>query len=212
MKALVYHGNRDLRLESVPDPEPGAGDVRLRMDYCGICATDVEEYVYGPKFIFHDEPNPLTGKKTPLITGHEITGTVEKLGAGVSGLSVGDRVVLDTILTCGECWWCRAGRRYQCDRMAVAGFGVDGGLAEYLVWPASHAITLPGHRQQRRGRAGRAGVRRTPCRAAGHDRARPDGRGPRGGYGRHADNAGGEVAGSPRNSRRYTADEPGSGG
>ena len=97
MKALVYHGNRDLRLESVPDPEPGDGDVRLRMDYCGICATDVEEYVYGPKFIFHDEPNPLTGKKTPMITGHEITGTVEKLGDGVSGLSVGERVVLDTI-------------------------------------------------------------------------------------------------------------------
>ena len=143
MKALVYHGNRDLRLESVPDPEPGAGDIRLRMDYCGICATDVEEYVYGPKFIFHDEPNPLTGKKTPMITGHEITGTIEKLGSGVSGLSVGDRVVLDTMLTCEECWWCRAGRRYQCDRMAVAGFGLDGGLAEYLVWPASHAIPLP---------------------------------------------------------------------
>jgi (R,R)-butanediol dehydrogenase/meso-butanediol dehydrogenase/diacetyl reductase len=143
MKALVYHGNRDLRLECVPDPEPGAGDIRLRMDYCGICATDVEEYVYGPKFIFHDEPNPLTGKKTPMITGHEITGTIEKLGSGVSGLSVGDRVVLDTMLTCEECWWCRAGRRYQCDRMAVAGFGLDGGLAEYLVWPASHAIPLP---------------------------------------------------------------------
>ena len=143
MKALVYHGNRDLRLESVPDPEPGADDIRLRMDYCGICATDVEEYVYGPKFIFHDEPNPLTGKKTPMITGHEITGTIEKLGSGVSGLSVGDRVVLDTMLTCEECWWCRAGRRYQCDRMAVAGFGLDGGLAEYLVWPASHAIPLP---------------------------------------------------------------------
>ena len=143
MKALVYHGNRDLRLESVPDPKPGAGDIRLRMDYCGICATDVEEYVYGPKFIFHDEPNPLTGKKTPMITGHEITGTIEKLGSGVSGLSVGDRVVLDTMLTCEECWWCLAGRRYQCDRMAVAGFGLDGGLAEYLVWPASHAIPLP---------------------------------------------------------------------
>ena len=143
MKALVYHGNRDLRLESVPDPEPGPGDIRLRMDYCGICATDVEEYVYGPKFIFHDEPNPLTGRSTPMITGHEITGTVEKLGDGVSGPSVGQRVVLDTLLTCGECWWCRAGVRYQCDQMAVAGFGLDGGLAEYLVWPASQAIALP---------------------------------------------------------------------
>ena len=85
MKALVYHGNRDLRLEAIPDPEPGPGEVRLRIDYCGICATDVEEYVYGPNHIYHDKPNPLTGKQAPLVVGHETSGTVEKLGAGVSG-------------------------------------------------------------------------------------------------------------------------------
>ena len=143
MKALVYHGNRDLRLESVPDPEPSEGEVRLRIDYCGICATDVEEYVYGPKFIFHDEPNALTGKKTPIVTGHEITGTIEKLGDGVSGLSIGDRAVIDSLLTCGKCSWCRSGRQYLCAQLAVVGFGLDGGLAEYLVWPASHIIRLP---------------------------------------------------------------------
>ena len=143
MKALVYHGTRDLRLESVPDPEPGEGEVRLRIDYCGICATDVEEYVYGPKFIFHDEPNALTGRKTPIITGHETTGTVEKLGDGVSGLSVGDRVVIDSLLTCETCFWCRNGQQYLCAALAVVGFGLDGGLAEYLVWPASHIIRLP---------------------------------------------------------------------
>ena len=143
MKALVYHGNRDLRLEAVPDPEPGPGEVRLRIDYCGICATDVEEYVYGPNHIYHDEPNPLTGRKTPIVVGHETTGTVEQLGDGVSGLSIGDRAVIDGVLTCGKCWWCRHDREYLCAQAAIVGFGLDGGLAEYMVWPASHVIRLP---------------------------------------------------------------------
>ena len=143
MKALVYHGNKDLRLETVPDPTPGPGDILLRIDYCGICATDIEEYLYGPVFIFGDEPNPITGKKVPLITGHEITGTVDQTGQGVSNVGVGDRVALNTVLTCGDCWWCRNGAEVQCPAMAVAGFALDGGLAEYMVWPASEAIPLP---------------------------------------------------------------------
>ena len=143
MKALVYHGNRDLRLETVPDPAPGPGDVRLRIDYCGICATDIEEYLYGPVFIFGDEPNPITGKKMPLVTGHEITATVDALGPSVSNVGVGDRVALNTVLTCGSCWWCKNGAEVQCPAMAVAGFALDGGLAEYMVWPAAEAIPLP---------------------------------------------------------------------
>ena len=51
MKAMVYHGNKDLRYETVDEPSPGPGEVKLRIDYCGICATDIEEYIYGPKFI-----------------------------------------------------------------------------------------------------------------------------------------------------------------
>ena len=64
MKALVYHGNHDLRIQNVPYPEMGLSDAILKIDYCGICATDVEEYVYGPKFIFHDYPNPITDGRT----------------------------------------------------------------------------------------------------------------------------------------------------
>ena len=76
MKALVYHGNKDLRLEDRPEPSPSDNEVKLRVDYCGICATDIEEYLYGPVFISGDEPNLVTGKKMPFITGHEITGTI----------------------------------------------------------------------------------------------------------------------------------------
>ena len=141
MKALVYHGNKDLRLEAVPEPVPAPGEIKLRIDYCGICATDIEEYLYGPKFIFGDAPNILTGKSVPLITGHEITGTVVE-GSG-EGVAEGDRVVLNTVLTCGTCHGCLTGQKTQCPNMATAGFARDGGLAEYMVWPASEAIRLP---------------------------------------------------------------------
>ena len=141
MKALVYHGNKDLRLEAVPEPVPAPGEIKLRIDYCGICATDIEEYLYGPKFIFGDAPNILTGKSVPLITGHEITGTVVK--ASGDGVAEGDRVVLNTVLTCGKCHGCLTGQKTQCPNMATAGFARDGGLAEYMVWPASEAIRLP---------------------------------------------------------------------
>ena len=144
MKAMVYHGNRDLRLESVPDPIPGSGEVRLRVDYCGICATDIEEYVYGPAFISHDSPNPLTGRRMPLITGHEVTGTVDETGEGVTSVDVGARVVIDGILSCGKCWWCVHHQETWCPSMAAVGFATDGGLAEV------HGVAgIPGHRVAR---------------------------------------------------------------
>ena len=143
MRALVYHGNKDLRLETVSDPKPGPGEVKLRVDYCGICATDIEEYLYGPKFISSDPPNPLTGRSIPLITGHELTATVVEASPGVEGVERGQRTVIDGVLTCGECRWCTSGRTQQCPSMAPVGFGADGGLAEYLVWPASHLVPLP---------------------------------------------------------------------
>ena len=142
MRALVYHGNQDLRLETVPDPVPGPAEVRLRIDYCGICATDIEEYVYGPKFI-SAEPSPITGKGMPLVVGHEMTGTVVETGGDVTGVAVGDRVVLNGCLTCGECGPCRSGADVQCSSMAGVGFAIDGGLAEQMVWKASQVVKLP---------------------------------------------------------------------
>ena len=80
MKALVYHGNRDVRYEDTPDPTPSENDALIKIDYCGICATDIEEYQLGPKFIEHERPNQLTGRMLPIIIGHELTGTVVDLG------------------------------------------------------------------------------------------------------------------------------------
>ena len=112
MKALVYHGNKDLRVEEVLEPETQQGQVKLAVDFCGICATDIEEYLYGPVFISGDAPNPVTGKMMPLVTGHEITGTVIEIAPGVSNISIGDRVALNGILTCEnrDQAWVRAAR------------------------------------------------------------------------------------------------------
>lgn len=135
MKAMVYHGNRDLRLESVPDPIPSRGEALLKVDYCGICATDIEEYVYGPKF--------LDSEKIPIITGHEVTATVVESPRAADRLGPGTRVALNTVLTCGTCFWCRDGETQQCEKFTVVGFDRDGGLAEYLAWSADELIPLP---------------------------------------------------------------------
>ena len=135
MKAMVYHGNRDLRLETVPDPSPAAGEALLKVDYCGICATDIEEYVYGPKFLDED--------KMPIITGHEVTATVVEAPRGADRVGPGTRVALNTVLTCGTCFWCSMGETQQCEQFTVVGFDRDGGLAEYLTWPADELIPLP---------------------------------------------------------------------
>ena len=144
MKALVYHGNRDLRVQDWPDPTPRPGEALLRVDYCGICATDIEEYLYGPAFIAWEEPNPVTGKKMPMVTGHEITATVLEVNAHDSEVAPGDRVVINGVLTCGTCYWCTNGEPTQCPGMAAVGFGIDGGLAERLVWRSDQLVKIPG--------------------------------------------------------------------
>lgn len=145
MKAVVFHGLEDIRVEDVPEPSPGAGQVKLRNAYCGICGTDIHLY-YDPATSGSDltQPHPLTGAMSPQILGHEFSGTVVELGAGVTGLAVGDRVACYPVYWCGECPSCLAGRHACCPKAGFHGVtSHGGGLATFTTVLAEQCIVLP---------------------------------------------------------------------
>ena len=143
MYAAVYYGPRDLRLESVPEPLPGPGDVKLRVFFNGICGSDLHEYYDGP-ITTRTTPHPLTGVKNPVILGHELSGEVVSCGAGVDDLAPGDLVAVEPLETCGGCLWCATGQYNHCPDLALHGYNrSSGGLAEYCVVRRAMAHRLP---------------------------------------------------------------------
>ncbi|HEY3730805.1 MAG TPA: alcohol dehydrogenase catalytic domain-containing protein [Steroidobacteraceae bacterium] len=142
MYAAVYHGRNDLRLESVAEPEPGPGDVKLRVHYNGICGSDLHELYDGP-ITTRTTPHELTGVQNPVILGHELCGEVVALGPDVADLSHGDLVSVEPFETCGCCLYCGSGQYNHCPKLALHGYNRPGGLAEYTVIKRSMAHRLP---------------------------------------------------------------------
>jgi (R,R)-butanediol dehydrogenase / meso-butanediol dehydrogenase / diacetyl reductase len=144
MKAAVWYQQKDIRVEEFPDPEsPGFDQVRLRVQWCGICGTDLEEYLQGPLFIPVGKPNPLTGRQAPMIMGHEFVGEIIETGKGVTDLSIGDHVAVDTLLHCGHCYYCQRHMVSLCESLAIMGLSTDGGLAEYINAPRYMLFKYP---------------------------------------------------------------------
>ena len=124
MLAAVYRGVNDVRVEAVPVPEIGAGELLVKIHTCGICGTDLKKIATG-------------SHAAPRIFGHEMSGTVVKTGAGVSAFNAGDRVMVFHHIPCGECYYCRFKVYAQCIVYkkvgATAGFEPSGGgFAEYI--------------------------------------------------------------------------------
>jgi (R,R)-butanediol dehydrogenase/meso-butanediol dehydrogenase/diacetyl reductase len=143
MLAARLHGAGDLRIDELPLPEPGPGEVRLRVACGGLCGTDVHYYFSGPT---RDAtvPHPLTGATLPQVLGHEFAGTVDRIGAEVTSVALRDRVCVEPLYTCGECERCRGGYRHLCRLSASHGLSAPGGgLAEYTVVPAGFLHPLP---------------------------------------------------------------------
>jgi len=107
--------------------------VLVKVAACGVCHTDLH-------YLDHGVP---TFKEPPMIPGHEISGTVAELGAGVEKPAVGTPVLVPAVLTCGQCEACRRGRENICRNMVMVGNNIDGGYAEYLTVPAKDLIPLP---------------------------------------------------------------------
>jgi (R,R)-butanediol dehydrogenase/meso-butanediol dehydrogenase/diacetyl reductase len=117
--------------------------VLLEILLCGVCGTDLEEFRHGPITIRVGVPHPLTGQASPVTLGHEILGRVIARGDSVTGLRIGDRVVPDGGLSCGDCPDCRAGHPTLCARLASIGLHRDGGLAERVIVPGSMCVPVP---------------------------------------------------------------------
>lgn len=134
MRAMRLHAaGRPLALERLPLPEPGHGEVRVRVLACGVCRTDL-----------HVVDGELTGPRLPLIPGHEIVGEVAARGEGVTDLALGQRVGVPWLgWTCGECEPCLAGRENLCERAEFTGYTRDGGYAEHCVADARYCFPLP---------------------------------------------------------------------
>jgi alcohol dehydrogenase, propanol-preferring len=135
--AMLREIGKPITMEDVATPAPGAGEVLIKVEACGVCHSDLH-LADGD----WDLLRPIT--KVPLILGHEVAGTVAALGEGVTQLKVGDRVGVPWIFwTCGECEFCKEGRETLCLKQKITGCTVDGGFAEYMVAPATHAAPLP---------------------------------------------------------------------
>jgi 2-desacetyl-2-hydroxyethyl bacteriochlorophyllide A dehydrogenase len=131
--AFRRFGPNEARLVEAPRPEPGPGELLLRPRASGICGTDLH--------VLHGEG--LAGIPVPLTMGHEVCGEVVGLGPGVSAPRVGDRVVVEPLLPCGGCYFCRRGHPNVCPAMSHLGVWRDGNFAEYVTVPADRATRLP---------------------------------------------------------------------
>ncbi|MCX4815175.1 alcohol dehydrogenase catalytic domain-containing protein [Streptomyces sp. NBC_01239] len=143
MKALRWHGARDLRLEEVPDPPgPQPHEAVVEVSWCGVCGTDLHEFLEGPHMI-RSGPHPLTGAEPPLALGHEFSGTVLALGGDIPGIAVGDRVTADPVWRCGVCYWCTRGEYHICPKSGSVGLASSGAFAERVTVPLAGLTRLP---------------------------------------------------------------------
>jgi len=138
MKAMILHNPRPveedpLSEEEVPRPVPGAGEILIQVNACGVCHTDL-----------HTVEGELPLPMLPLIPGHQVAGRVEMLGSGVTQFETGDRVGVPWLYwTCGKCEYCRSGMENLCDNARFTGLHANGGYAEFMVAPADFSYALP---------------------------------------------------------------------
>jgi len=138
MKAMVLNTagpvtSNPLRLVDVPRPEPGQGEVLIKVKACGVCHTDLH--------IVEGEIPPV---KLPIIPGHQVVGEIETLGQGAKRFVIGERVGVPWLhSTCGKCEFCKRGEENLCEQARFAGYHVDGGYAEYIRAPEGFCYRIP---------------------------------------------------------------------
>jgi (R,R)-butanediol dehydrogenase/meso-butanediol dehydrogenase/diacetyl reductase len=144
MRAVRLHGRGDIRLEEVPAPSSlGPREVLVKPRFCGICGTDLHEYVEGARVV-PSKPHPMTGAMLPQILGHELSADVIDVGTEVIDTKRGDRISVMPEISCGRCYYCRRGWNHLCTYHACVGLSwAWGGFAEYAVVPEYCVVVLP---------------------------------------------------------------------
>jgi len=137
MKALMFYGPHDVQYTDVETPEPEAGEVLIKVKAVSICGSDLSGY-----------KGESSMRVPPLIMGHEFSGEIVKSGDGVKDVKIGERVIVETNLFCGECADCRAGFSNVCDNRKIIGTTMkagsyNGAMADYVVAPAEKIMSLP---------------------------------------------------------------------
>jgi L-iditol 2-dehydrogenase len=140
LKAAVFHGPNELKLEEVKKPEIDVHEVLLRVKASAVCGTDVRIF----------EGKKTKGVRTPSIIGHELVGTIEEVGAQVKGFFEGERVGVMPVIPCRKCYYCLNGRENVCENRTAIGYEYDGGFAEYVKIPstaleAGNLVKIPDH-------------------------------------------------------------------
>lgn len=133
MKATYFLGTGRFETKDVELRAPGEGEVTVKVAACGICGTDVHIY-HGDKGSAEVAP--------PVVLGHEFAGVVEKVGAKVSTIKVGDHVTIDPNIYCGKCHYCKSGKKNMCENLSAIGVNKDGGFEEKCVVPETQCYQL----------------------------------------------------------------------
>ncbi|KAF2673289.1 GroES-like protein [Microthyrium microscopicum] len=142
MKAIRFHGRKDLRLDEIPIPELKSDDIKIKPAYVGICGTDLHEYEDGP-IVIPSTSHRVTGEQLPLTLGHEFSGVVYEVGSAVTSYKPGDRVVVQPVIYDGTCGACKQAQINCCYNMGFIGTSSAGGLAEFIVVKESFLFRLP---------------------------------------------------------------------
>jgi (R,R)-butanediol dehydrogenase/meso-butanediol dehydrogenase/diacetyl reductase len=144
MKALRFHGARDLRIEDIAaPPQPGPGEVLVKVSLCGICGSDLHEYTDGPQLI-PTAPHPFTKAKAPQILGHEFSGQIEAVGPGVKRWKAGERISAVPHLNVPGEYFARRNLGHVSAETALVGFSwAWGGMGEYAILPQENCVKLP---------------------------------------------------------------------
>ncbi|HXK45379.1 MAG TPA: alcohol dehydrogenase catalytic domain-containing protein, partial [bacterium] len=123
-KAAVLKSIENLEILEREIPAPQKGEILIRVKSCAICGTDIKVFHHGHKHIVF-----------PRVTGHELSGIIEKIGSDVRNFREGERVAVAPAIPCGECYYCRRGWQSMCDNLKAIGYHFDGGFAQYMIVP-----------------------------------------------------------------------------